>query len=300
VGIAMSTPIMHPELAKYFEGGREQFYPGTLESKFARVFNKIMSMWGNPELEAYLEDLMVDKRGGRQGFPMEAMNDILLLSRLHQQVLAKKSAGGRPFSNEMAKRELQNEKIEYSPAGFFRAIEVGNERAVRLFMSSGVDATMRNGSGWTPLIASAVAGNLFAAQSLLAAGADVNDRDPQGYTPLHWAAFKGYPKVTQLLLDKGADVNIRSKLGLTPLLQAAVCGHEEVVGMLLNRGADVNAVDDEGSTALHKAAADGHLPVVKLLLAAGANREAKNARGQTPATLAKQRKNAAVVTALSE
>lgn len=296
----MSDLIMHAKIAKYFEGGREQFYPTALESKFSRIFNKILNLWGNPELDEYLEGLMVDKRGGRKGFPMDVMNDILLLSRLHQQVLAKMGAQGKgTFSNAMIKRELENEKIEYSPAGFFRAIEAGNERAVRLFMSSGVDTKMKNGSGWTLLTAAAVAGNLKAAQDLINAGADVSDCDPQGYTPLHWAAFKGYPRVTELFLGKGADANARSKLGLTPLAQAAVCGHEEIVKMLLDGGADVNAVDDEGWTALHKAAADGHAAVVKLLLAAGADREAINARKQTPAMLAKQRKNAAVVAALS-
>jgi len=84
-----------------------------------------------------------------------------------------------------------------------------------------------------------------------------------------------------------------------PLAQAAVCGHEEVVKLLLDGGGEVDAADNEGWTPLHKAAADGHLPVVKLLLAAGANREAQNARKQTPAMLAKQRKNADVVEALS-
>jgi ankyrin repeat protein len=291
---------MHPTLAKYFEGGREQFYPRALEEKFARIFNKIMGMWGNPELDVYLDGLMVDKRGGRKGFPMDVMNDILLLSRMHQQVLAKMGAQGRgAFSSEAVKRELQNEKLEYSPAGFFRAIELGNERAVRLFMSSGIDTKMVNGSGWTLLTAAAVAGNLKAAHDLINAGADVNYRDPQGYTPLHWAAFKGFPRVTELLLSKGAEVNVHSKLGLTPLAQAAVCGHEEIVRMLLGAGADVNAVDNEGWTALHKAAADGHVGVVKLLLAAGADREATNARKQSAATLAKQRKHAAVVAALS-
>jgi len=292
---------MHPKLAKYFEGGREQFYPRALEAKFARIFNKIVSMWGNPELDVYFEGLMVDKRGGRKGFPMDVMTDILLLSRMHPQVLAKMGAQGRGggFSNEAIKRELQVEKFEYSPAGFFRAIELGNERAVRLFMSGGVDTKMVNGSGWTLLTAAAVAGNLKAAQDLVSAGADVNHRDPQGYAPLHWAAFKGFPRVTELLLGKGADVNARSKLGLTPLAQAAVCGHEEVVKLLLDGGGEVDAADNEGWTPLHKAAADGHLPVVKLLLAAGANREAQNARKQTPAMLAKQRKNADVVEALS-
>jgi ankyrin repeat protein len=69
--------------------------------------------------------------------------------------------------------------------------------------------------------------------------------------------------------------------------------------MLLAKGAAIDTVDIEGSTALHKAVTDGHAGVVKILLGAGASRDAKNGRGQTPAVLAAQRKNAAVIAAIS-
>src|SRR6185503_12780260 len=111
----------------------------------------------------------------------------------------------------------ENERIDCSPAGFFRAIETRNLLAVRLLLSTGMNVAIKNGSGWTPLIACAVIGNLQAAQALIDAGADVNARDPQGYTSLHWAAFRGYSHVTELLLAKGADVNVRNNFGLTPL-----------------------------------------------------------------------------------
>jgi ankyrin repeat protein len=103
--------------------------------------------------------------------------------------------------------ELETEKVDYSPAGLFRAIETRNVIAVRLLLSTGMKVAIKNGSGWTPLIASAVVGSLQVTEALVGAGADVKARDPQGYTSLHWAAFKGYSRVAELLLAKGADVN---------------------------------------------------------------------------------------------
>ena len=66
---------MHEKIARYFEG-KEQFYPAALEAKYARIFSRIMELWETYELEGYFSDLMVDKRGGRQGFPPDVLNDL--------------------------------------------------------------------------------------------------------------------------------------------------------------------------------------------------------------------------------
>lgn len=293
---------MHPKLAPFFQG-REQFYPQHLEAKYSRIFNKILAMWGTPELDGFLGELFMDKRGGRQGFPSEVMNDILILSRIHEHVQQMKEAGARkkedPWGNESVRRALQGEQIDFTKEGFFKAIELGNQRAVEIFIRGGIDLEVRNAGGWTPLTAAASAGNLKATTALLDAGANIDSRDSQGLTPMHWAAFKGFPSVTKILAEKGADINAKSNMGLTPLSQAAVWGHTEAVAVLLDKGARVNEADDDGLTPLHKAVADGHVEVVKLLAAAGADQEAKSARGLTPAAIAKQRNNSAVIAALS-
>ena len=88
---------MHPTLAEYF-AKKEDLYPQALEARYSRVFNKIMGMWGTDALEAYFSELIMDKRGGRQGFPPEVAADIILLSRLHSRILEtagfKRSEGG--------------------------------------------------------------------------------------------------------------------------------------------------------------------------------------------------------------
>lgn len=293
---------MHPKLAPFFQG-REQFYPRHLEAQYSRIFNKIIAMWGTPDLDGFLNELFMDKRGGRQGFPADVMNDILVLSRVHERVQHIKEEGGRKkedaWKNESLRRALQGEQVEFTKEGFFRAIELSNERAVQIFIKGGIDLEVKNSSGWTPLIAAASVGNLNAVAALIEAGADLLARDAQGLSALHWSAFKGFSRVTELLAEKGADVNARSAMGLTPLSQAALWGHAEVVSVLIGKGARVNQADDDGLTPLHNAVSDGHAEVVGLLLAAGADRESKSARGVTPAAMAKQKNNPAVVAAFS-
>jgi ankyrin repeat protein len=293
---------MHPKLAPFFKG-REQFYPKTLEEGYPRVFNEILNKWGSSEMEIYLGDLMVDKRGGRQGFPPDVMNDILTLSRIHDHVQSLIMAGNKKkediWGSEPIKKALQAEQIDYSKEGFFRAAELGNERAIAIFLKTGIDLETKNSGGWTPLIIASAGGKLKAIIELINGGANVNATDPQGLTSLHWAAFKGYPRLTELLIDKGADVNAKSNLQLTPLSQAVTSGHAEIVSILLNMRANINAADGDGLTPLHNAVADGNLEIVKLLVAAGADREAKSNRGLTPGVIAKQRNKSDIIAALS-
>lgn len=292
---------MHSKIAQFFEG-KEQFYPVHLETKYARIFNSIMDLWGTLELENYMGELMVDKRGGRQGFPPDVMNDILTLSRINGRVLELRSVRREenedPWASALTRTSLAAEQIEFNMKGFARAIELGNDRAVKLFLRAGVRADEEGPGGWTPLIMATTLNKTSVAAVLIGAKADINIRDAQGYTPLHWAAFKGFPEMTKLLVEKGADVNAKSQLGLTPLMQATVWGHDRVVSYLLSKGARVNEADNDGLTALHSAISDGHVAVVKVLVAAGADLNAKSTKGITPAMIAQSRKNPAVLAIL--
>jgi len=292
---------MHSKIAQFFEG-KEQFYPVHLETQYARIFNRIMDLWGTLELEDYMGELMVDKRGGRQGFPPDVMNDILTLARINGKVLelrnVRREENEDPWTNAIAKSSLAGEQIEFNIKGFARAIELGNDRAVKLFLKAGVRADEKGPGGWIPLIMAATLNKTSVAAVLIGAKADINIRDAQGFTPLHWAAFKGFPEMTKLLVEKGADVNAKSQLGLTPLMQATVWGHDRVVSYLLSKGAHVNEADNDGLTALHSAISDGHIPVVKVLVAAGADLNAKSSKGITPGMIAQSRKNPAVLAVL--
>ena len=56
-----------------------------LKNNFPRIHQNIVSMWGRPEGEEFLDNLIMDDRGGRQGFPQDVMGALLLLQRVHFQ-----------------------------------------------------------------------------------------------------------------------------------------------------------------------------------------------------------------------
>jgi ankyrin repeat protein len=293
---------MHEKISRYFEG-KEQFYPAALEAKYPRIFNRIMELWESLELEEYFSELMVDKRGGRQGFPPDVLNDILTLSRIHGRILElkdiKRGEEEDPWSSDIARRSLQAEQIEFNLKGFDRAIQLGNDRAVKIFLKAGVKPNEKDTSGATPLLRAASLNRTSVAAVLIDAKADINTQDLQGFTPLHWAAFKGFPEMTKLLVERGADVNAKSNMGLTPMMQATMWGHDRVVSYLLSKGARPNETDNEGLTALYNAVSDGHVKVVKALLAGGADPNLKSAKGLTAAALAQKKNNPEILAALA-
>ena len=294
---------MHPVIAEYFEK-KPDLYPHALEGRYSRVFNKIMAMWGSQALEEHFSDLIVDKRGGRQGFPADVAADIILLSRLHTRLL--ETAGMKksdnpddPWGDERLRHKLATEQIEYTKEGFLIAVERGNERAVRLFLNAGVRPDEKDQLGVTPLIKAAMFNRSSVASLLLKAHADPNTANSQGYTPLHWASLKGYLDIVEMLLQAGAGVDPRSGLGLTPLMQAAMSGHARVCDALIAKGAGVNEADKRGMTPLHKAVNDGHVAVAELLVAAGADASLGDDRGVTAIAIAQRKKNPAMLAALS-
>src|SRR5580698_2623486 len=118
-----------------------------------------------------------------------------------------------------------------------------------------------------------------------------------GTTPLLRAAKAGDTEVVKLLLAKGADPKLTTKFGMTAIMAAAGLGTKEEdttgrkkteaqavasINLCLDAGADVNALDNQGDTALHGAAQKGYDEVVQFLVDHGAKLDVKDKRGRTP------------------
>jgi uncharacterized protein len=118
-----------------------------------------------------------------------------------------------------------------------------------------------------------------------------------GATPLLRAAKAGDTEVVKVLLAKGADPKLTTKSGMTPLMGAAGLGTKEEdttgrkktepeaiasIQLCLDAGADVNAADNQGETALHGAAQKGWDQVVQFLADHGAKLDVKDKKGRTP------------------
>ena len=53
-----------------------------LEERFPRLVPEILAIWGSPGCFEQLQGLLVDTRGGRQGFPADVYSDLSLLLTL--------------------------------------------------------------------------------------------------------------------------------------------------------------------------------------------------------------------------
>ena len=56
--------------------------PCALERQFKRIADKIAASWPTPACARYIDSLLVDNRGGRQGFPPEVVSELFLLHAL--------------------------------------------------------------------------------------------------------------------------------------------------------------------------------------------------------------------------
>ena len=66
-------------------------YVSALEKGFPRVVDKILLMWGAKEFPEFLSTLMIDTRGGRQGFPFEVIQELMFLQEIHDYRLGKRT-----------------------------------------------------------------------------------------------------------------------------------------------------------------------------------------------------------------
>ncbi len=55
-----------------------------IAQNFPRIAQQIQSMWGRSALDEYFARLVIDDRGGRAGFPLDVLQAILEVARLHR------------------------------------------------------------------------------------------------------------------------------------------------------------------------------------------------------------------------
>lgn len=51
-----------------------------IESRFPRIAREVMVRWPGPEIDAYLDSLLIDTRGNRMGFPPDVLEEIMFLA----------------------------------------------------------------------------------------------------------------------------------------------------------------------------------------------------------------------------
>ena len=190
---------------------------------------------------------------------------------------------------ERSKKQLQRMDRQFTSGDFLKAVDERDTKAVKLFLSAGIDVHATNSSGETALHIAANNDDAETIAMLLKAGADINAKDERGKTPLLDAVTNGYGglKATPPLIAAGADLKTRYKYGNSILFEAANSDAAAPVQALIKAGAELDAANENGETPLFYAASLGR-KVTPLLIQAGANVNAKNKDGQTPLIAAAQ------------
>src|SRR5262249_44555917 len=139
------------------------------------------------------------------------------------------------------------------------AIEESNSQEgaeiLRLLTKAGADVNAKEPTrGLTPLMLSLDSKELTATTTfLIESGADVNAKAAEGFTPLMVTAVAGDLNRLHLLLKRGARVNERAENGLTALMLAIENKHRSVVQALLEAGADPEIQDKNNNSAIDRA-----------------------------------------------
>ena len=254
--------VRHPLFASLGDG-----YPYALEERFERILIKIEQLWDTPEIDDYFSDLIIDKRGGRQGFPREVLNDILHLRQFRESQTI-----GEAERAEYAKYLLRQRGYELTTPDFFSALEAGDQELIDLYTRAKFNIHILDEWGATPMLAALKRGHTVTAGILLNAGSDVNARDRLGLTPILVACGKpshGFRSITERLIARGADINGRDPMGNTPLILAISGGMFDIAEVLVERGAEVAPLNRKGQSALslmHRPGIAPDHPLIGLLL----------------------------------
>ncbi len=238
-------------------------YPYRLEEQFDRVLTKIDQLWETEKIDDYFCDLIIDKRGGRQGFPKEVMDDILKLRNLRESETLR-----RAECRDDAIHLLESRGISLNKDQFFKALQEGNKELIDLFVRSNFNIHMEDGQGTPAILIAMKKGYTVIARILLNAGADINASDKMGITPLMLAcgkATQSYQDLAEMLIKKGAVINVHDKLGYTPLLLSLSGGSAEIAELLIQKGADIYAQTKYGDTALSLAEKAENTKIADLL-----------------------------------
>ena len=123
-----------------------------------------------------------------------------------------------------------------------------------LLANRNINVNLANAYNETPLMYTALLGDLPRSRQLLAKGARVNQ---PGWSPLHYAAVKGHAAIIKLLLSNGAAVNEPSPDGDTALILAVRSGNVEAVQALVSAGADPLLSNFKAQNAIETARAEG-------------------------------------------
>jgi ankyrin repeat protein len=176
----------------------------------------------------------------------------------------------------MAQRLLKLRGYYFTQEDFFKAIRLGDGRAVKAFLQGGMDPNIRNSNGQTALTFALEVTDASKIEPLVEK-ADLTITDGAGNSPLFLALRYDHKELFDRLLEKGMNINSRGRNGAVnnqTVLHFAVHRRDQAtVEKLLARGADPDLADDTGAVPLFDTVArePSSVELMNLLIEKGAD-----------------------------
>ncbi len=258
----------------------EKNAPKLLILNYPRIAERIAQMWGREALVAFLNDLLFDSRGDREGFPPDVAHELFVVQREHDKVMGIGNEAAI-WGYEEAVRTAAIHLSNFDLPTFLEAAKQGKIDVLLEQLKGGVHIDEPDGEGLTAFWWAVYYGHFTAAELLLQNGAHANIADHQGRQAVHLFAAGDHCNGLNLLLRFGTRLNVSDHDGFTPLMAAAAKGRISAATLLLDHGLDVATQDKYGKTALHYAAEGGHRRMVELLLSHDADAHTPDYSGKS-------------------
>ncbi|WP_018228312.1 ankyrin repeat domain-containing protein [Methyloversatilis universalis] len=165
------------------------------------------------------------------------------------------------------------------PAGFGRAIELGDIRSARRWLDEGMPPDFEADVTGSGLMIAAGEGNIPLMQLFIERGANINYVSRIGEQAIALAAWKGHQKAVEWLIEQGASLDPPDRTW-SALHYAAFAGKPRIVDLLVARGAKIDARAPNLATPLMMAVREGNEGIAKTLVDAGASTTAVSDRGE--------------------
>ncbi|XP_065838330.1 uncharacterized protein [Oscarella lobularis] len=163
-------------------------------------------------------------------------------------------------------------------AGFLAAIERGNMRKIREFVSKEPIEwkTVVNKDGIHAVALAIFYKYLEMVEYFLSIGWNIESRvDKSGSTGFLYAAYFGFVGGVDLFVERGCNIEAKNDHGNGALALACFEGHFAMVKKLIGMGFSVNETHQYDSISLHFAADQGHVDIAAYLIEKGADIEAE-------------------------
>lgn len=80
----LSETTLDERAQKWLDTLNEKVRPKSLATKYPRIVNRLALLWTEPHLmRKYIDEIVVDGRGDREGFPLDVLTEIATLRHFY-------------------------------------------------------------------------------------------------------------------------------------------------------------------------------------------------------------------------